>query len=132
MFQVDGPSAAARHELDDGEDSERRLALALAKELVSTIEASPEPHAALDLVDKVRRALLAIPDEPPARVEGKFDGADDRLNAAIHYLTSTSSEDIADLALSLRRRCVTRIQRIYSQNDDLMIIDEFELFVQFL
>ena len=43
MFnQVDGPSAAARHELDDGEDSERRLALALAKELVSTIEASPE------------------------------------------------------------------------------------------
>ena len=64
-----------RHELDDGEDSERRLALALAKELVSTIEASPEPHAALDLVDKVRRALLAIPDEPPARVEGEIDGA---------------------------------------------------------
>ena len=82
MFhQVDGPSAAARHELDDGEDSERRLALALAKELVSTIEASPEPHAALDLVDKVRRALLAIPDEPPARVEGEIDGALEQLVA---------------------------------------------------
>ena len=38
-------------------------------------------HAALDLVDKVRRALLAIPDEPPARVEEEIDGALEQLVA---------------------------------------------------
>ena len=78
FHQVDGPSAAARHELDDGEDSERLLALALAKELVSTIEASPEPHAALDLVDGPARR----PRSPTsARVEEEIDGALEQLVA---------------------------------------------------